>query len=67
MDEPTTGLHFADVERLIGCFDAVDSRRALARGDRASSDARRRGGLDIEIGPAACGPRRRDVRSGRRS
>ncbi|MCM2374391.1 excinuclease ABC subunit UvrA [Aporhodopirellula aestuarii] len=23
MDEPTTGLHFADVERLIGCFDAL--------------------------------------------
>lgn len=23
MDEPTTGLHFADVTRLIGCFDAL--------------------------------------------
>jgi excinuclease ABC subunit A len=23
MDEPTTGLHFADIERLIGCFDAL--------------------------------------------
>ena len=23
MDEPTTGLHFADITRLIGCFDAL--------------------------------------------
>jgi len=27
-DEPTTGLHFADIERLLGAFDAL-----LARGD----------------------------------
>ncbi|MEM6978170.1 MAG: excinuclease ABC subunit UvrA [Planctomycetota bacterium] len=23
MDEPTTGLHFSDIEHLIGCFDAL--------------------------------------------
>ena len=23
MDEPTTGLHHADIVRLIGCFDAL--------------------------------------------
>ncbi|TWT64982.1 excinuclease ABC subunit UvrA [Allorhodopirellula solitaria] len=23
MDEPTTGLHFADITRLLGCFDAL--------------------------------------------
>ena len=34
-DEPTTGLHFADIERLLGAFAKLVGARPLAAGRRA--------------------------------
>jgi len=67
MDEPTTGLHFADVERLIGCFDAL-----IADGHSLvviEHHPMLVGAADwiIEIGPAAADQGGEIVRSGRRS
>ena len=50
-DEPTTGLHFDDVAKLLRAFRRLIEAGTLAAGHRAQSRRRARGRLDHRLGP----------------
>jgi len=51
LDEPTTGLHFDDVKRLLAVLSRLVERRQHRAGHRAQPDVIKTADYVIDLGP----------------